>query len=78
LFRTSRDPLVLLEGQVRLLDVMTSFRLPLQARGRAWSSSLTEGASIAELAAGMGWAPSSAVAMWMRYGHLFAARDELS
>jgi hypothetical protein len=28
------------------------------------------------LAAVMGWAPSTAVAMSMRYGHLFAARDE--
>ena len=33
-------------------------------------------ASIVELAAVMGWAPSTAVAMSMRYGHLFAARDE--
>lgn len=37
---------------------------------------LAEEASIAELVAVMGWAPSTAVAMRMRYGHLFAARDE--
>jgi hypothetical protein len=28
------------------------------------------------MAAVMGWAPSTAVAMSMRYGHLFAARDQ--
>ena len=39
-------------------------------------SVFAEGASIVELAAVMGWAPSTAVAMSMRYGHLFAARDE--
>jgi hypothetical protein len=35
-----------------------------------------EGASIVELVAVMGWSHSTAVAMSMRYGHLFAARDE--
>lgn len=45
-------------------------------RHTAVSMLIAEGASIVELAAIMGWAPSTAVAMSMRYGHLFAARDE--
>ena len=45
-------------------------------RHTAVSVLIAEGASIVELAAIMGWAPSTAVAMSMRYGHLFAARDE--
>ncbi|HEY2666903.1 MAG TPA: site-specific integrase [Actinomycetota bacterium] len=45
-------------------------------RHTAVSILIAEGASIVELAAVMGWAPSTAVAMSMRYGHLFAARDE--
>jgi integrase len=45
-------------------------------RHTAVSVLIAEGASIVELAAVMGWAPSTAVAMSMRYGHLFAARDE--
>ncbi|MGH2717117.1 MAG: tyrosine-type recombinase/integrase [Actinomycetota bacterium] len=45
-------------------------------RHTAVSILIAEGASIVELAAVMGWAPSTAVAMAMRYGHLFAARDE--
>jgi len=45
-------------------------------RHTAVSMLIAEGASIVELAAIMGWAPSTAVAMAMRYGHLFAARDE--
>jgi len=44
-------------------------------RHTAVSVLIAEGASIVELAAIMGWAPSTAVAMSMRYGHLFAARD---
>jgi len=39
-------------------------------------SRFAEGASVVELAAIMGWAPSTAVAMSMRYGHPFASRDE--
>jgi integrase len=45
-------------------------------RHTAVSILIAEGASIVELAAVMGWSHSTAVAMSMRYGHLFAARDE--
>jgi integrase len=45
-------------------------------RHTAVSILIAEGASIVELAAVMGWSHSTAMAMSMRYGHLFAARDE--
>lgn len=44
-------------------------------RHTAVSIMIAEGASIVELAAVMGWARSTAVAMALRYGHLFAARE---
>ncbi len=44
-------------------------------RHTAVSILIAEGASIVELAATMGWSRSTAVAMAMRYGHLFAARE---
>lgn len=44
-------------------------------RRTAASILIAEGASIVELAAIMGWSSSTAVAMSMRYGHLFAARQ---
>ena len=45
-------------------------------RHTAGSILIAEGASIVELSAVRGWSNSTAVAMSMRYGHLFAARDE--
>lgn len=45
-------------------------------RHTAVSILIAQGASIVELAAIMGWSRSTAVAMAMRYGHLFAVRDE--
>jgi integrase len=44
-------------------------------RHTAASILIAEGASIVELASIMGWSRSTAVAMSMRYGHLFAARE---
>jgi hypothetical protein len=38
---------------------------------------VAEGASIVELAAVMGWSHSTAVAMSMRYGHLFAPETNI-
>ncbi|MGH2720622.1 MAG: hypothetical protein ACRDJO_03320, partial [Actinomycetota bacterium] len=45
-------------------------------RHTALSIMIAEGASIVELASVMGWARSTAVAMAVRYGHLFASREE--
>ena len=45
-------------------------------RHTAVSILISQGASIVELATIMGWSPSTAVAMSVRYGHLFAVREE--
>jgi integrase len=45
-------------------------------RHSAVSILLDQGASLVELAAIMGWSRSTAAAMTMRYGHLFAAQEK--
>jgi len=45
-------------------------------RHNAVSILLDQGASLVELAAIMGWSRSTAAAMTMRYGHLFAAQEK--
>ena len=45
-------------------------------RHSAVSILVAQGASLVELAAIMGWSRSTAAAMTMRYGHLFAAQEK--